>query len=81
VARKPIALNYNFYDPEEYRDIPARSTDPNRPMVVSYIGAMYTSRNPFVFFEGMRRFIDQHAIAPSIVSLSVGRLGARRSAN
>ncbi len=66
VARKPIALNYNFYDPEEYRDIPARSTDPNRPMVVSYIGAMYTSRNPFVFFEGMRRFIDQHTIAPSM---------------
>jgi len=64
VVRKPIALNYNFYDPEEYLDTPSRSTDPNRPMVISYIGAMYTSRNPFVFFEGMRQFIDQFAITP-----------------
>ena len=61
--RMPVALNYNFYDPGEF---PARRSPEAgpRPLVVSYTGAMYMSRNPHLFFEGMRAFIDARGLTP-----------------
>ncbi len=60
--RKPVALNYNFFDPAEYPGRTARPT--NRPFVISYTGALYASRTPHQFFEGMRQFIDEQRLAP-----------------
>ena len=62
--KEPIALNYNFFDPEEYQSLPVRTFKPGERMVVSYVGAMYATRNPYVFFEGMRRWIDTRGISP-----------------
>lgn len=61
--RAPVALNYNFFDPTEY---PARPPRPAgaRPFVVSYTGAMYMSRNPHRFFEGMQAFIQARKFSP-----------------
>lgn len=61
VIQGPIALNYNFFDPEEY---PVRDERPNGPFILSYVGAMYMTRSPAVFFEGLRLFLDQHAVRP-----------------
>ncbi|HMP76427.1 MAG TPA: glycosyltransferase [Kiritimatiellia bacterium] len=61
--RAPVALNYNFFDPDEYK----AESSPERtegPMRIAYIGAMYTGRNPSAFFEGLRSFIDRHAVRP-----------------
>jgi hypothetical protein len=60
--RAPIRLNYNFFDPSEYPEPPAKKHP--RPFVVSYTGAMYASRTPHQFFEGMRQFIDSRKLAP-----------------
>lgn len=61
--RAPVALNYNFFDSEEY---PPRSgaRDPSRPFTVSYAGNMYLSRSPLQFFEGMRQFIEARKLTP-----------------
>jgi glycosyltransferase involved in cell wall biosynthesis len=63
LIKAPIALNYNFFDPEEY---PARGAAPagSRPFVVSYMGSMYGNRTPHQFFAGMRLFIDQSGLKP-----------------
>lgn len=63
VIRAPVALNYNFFDPGEF---PPRAAAPSgaRPFVVSYTGAMYLSRNPHRFFEGMRAFIEARKLSP-----------------
>lgn len=60
--RSPVELNYNFFDPAEYPERPARTA--TRPFVISYTGAMYASRTPHQFFEGMRRFIDSRKLTP-----------------
>ena len=61
--RAPVALNYNFFEPDEYRaeSAPARADGPLR---IAYVGALYTGRNPAAFFEGLRAFIDRDAIRP-----------------
>lgn len=61
--KSPVALNYNFFDPDEY---PARSAtrNPSRPFTVSYTGNMYLSRSPLQFFEGMRAFIEARKLTP-----------------
>lgn len=61
--KSPVALNYNFFDPEEY---PPRSEsrDPSRPFTVSYAGNMYLSRSPLQYFEGMRQFIETRKLTP-----------------
>lgn len=63
--RLPIALNYNFYDPFEFEGIPDRCRDAGSPFIVSYVGVMYEKRNPHIFFEGMRRFIDSAGLTPT----------------
>ncbi len=61
----PVALNYNFYDPAEYPD---HSIVPRpRPMIISYIGAMYASRSPMSFFDGLKQFINEQQITPNDV--------------
>ncbi len=59
----PVALNYNFFDPEEYPPL-APEDRAGGPFTISYTGAMYASRRPHTFFEGMRRFIDQSGLTP-----------------
>lgn len=61
--RKPVELNYNFFDPSEYPE--QRTARPvSQPFTISYTGAMYADRAPHQFFEGMRRFIDQRRLTP-----------------
>lgn len=63
--KQPVALNYNFFDPSEYP--PATKPPVQRPMIVSYIGAMYASRSPLSFFQGLKRFIDVRGLGPNDV--------------
>lgn len=63
VLRAPVETNYNFFDPAEYPAAAPMNTAP-KPFTVSYTGAMYYSRNPYQFFEGMRRFIDSRKLTP-----------------
>ena len=63
VLKAPVELNYNFFDPAEYPPSPPAGAAP-RPFTVSYTGAMYASRTPHQFFEGMRRFIDSRKLTP-----------------
>jgi len=60
--RAPVRLNYNFFDPSEYPEPPTRNQP--RPFTISYTGAMYASRTPHQFFEGMRQFIDSRRLTP-----------------
>jgi glycosyltransferase involved in cell wall biosynthesis len=60
LLRSPVELNYNFFDPGEY---PPTDEKP-RPFTISYTGAMYASRTPHQFFEGMRAFIDRGRLTP-----------------
>lgn len=62
ILQSPVELNYNFFDPEEY---PSSTRDDQSPFIVSYTGAMHTSRNPHIFFEGMRAFIGQSGLSPA----------------
>lgn len=60
----PVALNYNFFDAEEY----PRPGPPQRPeFTISYTGALYGERSPQAFFHGLRRFIDQRRLSPTQV--------------
>jgi glycosyltransferase involved in cell wall biosynthesis len=57
-----VALNYNFFDADEY---PAPGAAPaKRPLTISYTGAMYFGRTPHQFFEGMRAFVDRAKLSP-----------------
>jgi glycosyltransferase involved in cell wall biosynthesis len=64
VLRAPVELNYNFFDPEEFRTVGAEPPAA-RPFTISYTGAMYGSRTPHQFFEGMRAFIDRAGLSPA----------------
>ena len=58
----PVVLNYNFFDPEEYpAPVPAPA---RRPFTISYTGAMYMTRSPHLFFEGLRTFVDRAGLTP-----------------
>ncbi len=59
----PVALNYNFYDPDEYPPRAPRSDQ--QPFVVSHTGNMYASRTPHLFFEGLQAFLRKHALTPA----------------
>jgi glycosyltransferase involved in cell wall biosynthesis len=63
VLREKPQVNYNFFDPGEF---PATGLTPQKPgaFTISYVGAMYLSRNPEMFFRGLRLFITRHQIAP-----------------
>ena len=63
ILKAPVELNYNFFDPNEYPSVEARSGN-DQPFTISYTGAMYASRTPHQFFEGMRTFIDTRKLAP-----------------
>jgi len=64
VLQGPVALNYNFFDPEEYP--PAGGAHAGqRPFTVSYTGTMYVNRSPHQFFAGLRCFIDQARLTPA----------------
>ena len=60
----PVAVNYNFFDPEEYPPSTLVASATPRPLVVSYVGAMYASRTPHQFFEGMRAYLDRAKLTP-----------------
>ncbi len=63
LLRAPVALNYNFFDPDEY---PPRSPRTGtEPFVVSHTGNLYASRTPHQFFEGMQRFIQRLQLTPA----------------
>lgn len=64
ILKSPVELNYNFFDPEEYS---ASSSAPTgaQPFTVSYTGAMYATRSPRPFFEGLRAFIDEKKLSPA----------------
>jgi glycosyltransferase involved in cell wall biosynthesis len=64
ILPSPVELNYNFFDPGEYPVSPD-TRDETRPFSISYAGAMYASRNPRPFFEGVRAFIDQSGLTPA----------------
>jgi glycosyltransferase involved in cell wall biosynthesis len=61
--KSPVELNYNFFDPSEYPE-PDPATPNPRPFTVTYTGAMYASRSPRPFFEGMRVFLDRTRLSP-----------------
>lgn len=50
----PVQAEYNFYDPAEYPSVQRRPS----PFVLSYIGAMYATRQPGVFFAGLHHFLE-----------------------
>ena len=60
LLHSPVELNYNFFDPEEYPPVEEKP----RPFTISYTGAMYASRTPHQFFEGMRAFIERGGLTP-----------------
>jgi glycosyltransferase involved in cell wall biosynthesis len=63
VLRTKPALNYNFFDPFEYAEpvaVPSKDC-----LTISYTGALYASRTPHQFFEGMRLFIDRQRLSPA----------------
>lgn len=64
VLQSPIELNYNFFDPAEYPASGSLSLEP-RPFTISYAGAMYASRSPRPFFEGLRVFLDKSGLTPA----------------
>lgn len=55
-------IHYNFFDPEEFA---APAPEPWPAFTLSYVGTMYLSRNPALFFQAMRRFIDKHRLTPA----------------
>ena len=62
-GRGDIALNYNFYDPEEY--LVKKGGEPEKkPFTVIYAGSMYFSRQPDVFFKGVRLFLNRCGASP-----------------
>jgi len=62
--KSPVELNYNFFDPGEYPAPDPTPPEP-RPFTISYAGAMYASRSPRPFFEGMRAFLNHSGFSPS----------------
>lgn len=62
--KRPAAIHHNFFDPSEY---PPRRERPRDPFVVSYVGAMYFSRQPRAFFEGFRAWLDRRGLSPAQV--------------
>lgn len=64
ILKGPVALNYNFFDPEEYPPIQPTGA---RPFTISYMGNLYADRRPHCFFEGLRVFIDRAALQPGSV--------------
>jgi len=66
ILKAPVELNYNFFDPDEYPSGSLILSEP-RPFTISYAGAMYASRSPRPFFEGMRAFLDKNSLTPSQV--------------
>jgi glycosyltransferase involved in cell wall biosynthesis len=64
ILNSPVELNYNFFDPDEYAG-PEVVPDGSRPFTVSYTGAMYATRSPRPFFEGVRAFLDQAGLSPA----------------
>ncbi len=63
LLKHPVALNHNFFDPEEYppRETPA----PGRPFTISYLGAMYGNRSPENFLAGLALFVRRARLSPS----------------
>ena len=56
-------VHYNFFDPDEFL---AAGPAPQKPdaFTISYVGAMYLSRNPEMFFRGLHMFIARNQISP-----------------
>jgi glycosyltransferase involved in cell wall biosynthesis len=62
LVKGDIAINYNFYDPDEYPVKRLISVGKN-PFTVIYAGSMYFSRKPDVFFRGMRLFLNRSRLS------------------
>ena len=61
VHQEDVSLNYNFYDPscfDEFQKIAHGAT-----FRIVYVGALYGSRQPYVFFEGMKKFLKQSGLS------------------
>lgn len=61
--RQPPRVQYNFFDPDEFA---AAGPPPEKPaaFTISYVGTMYLTRQPAMFFKGLRLFIDRHRLTP-----------------
>lgn len=54
---------YNFFDPEEFAKA-GPAPEKAKAFTISYVGTMYLSRNPAMFFQALRRFIDRNKLTP-----------------
>lgn len=63
VLRVPPTVCYNFFDPDEFA---AAGPAPVKPdaFTISYVGTMYLSRNPGLFFRALRMFIERNGLTP-----------------
>ena len=57
-----ISVEYGFYDPDEYPVRPARPS--GAPLCVSYVGKFYFTRQPGIFLEGLKRFVETNRLRP-----------------
>jgi len=62
--KNPPVVYYNFFDPEEYRMAGAPPPKPEA-FTISYVGTMYLSRNPDLFFRALRLFVDRTGVTPA----------------
>lgn len=61
--RQPPRVQYNFFDPDEFA---SAAEPPPKPaaFTISYVGTMYLTRQPEMFFKGLRAFIDKYGLTP-----------------
>lgn len=69
-----ITHHYNMFDQKEFPDTKKHRKNHNQ-FIISYIGSIYMSRRPDVFFAGLRKFIDAHELLPSSIQFRwMGRI-------
>jgi glycosyltransferase involved in cell wall biosynthesis len=61
---KPPHVYYNFFDPEEFASLDHQHHAASA-FTISYVGTMYLSRNPAMFFQAMRMFINRNGLSPA----------------
>ncbi|NOY87777.1 MAG: glycosyltransferase family 4 protein, partial [FCB group bacterium] len=47
----------NGYDPDDFKNLPAKSYD---KFTIVYVGGLYGRRNPNLFLEGVKLFLEKH---------------------
>lgn len=62
LARMPVEVNYNFFDPPVHAPIHRNTVAPFR---ICYLGALYESRHPGVFFDALAEIIRRARLTPA----------------